>query len=122
VIANKITSSVDPSCTPSILYRGLGIRACLELNPFRSLALGDRPSYPITVSLLFKFKRKLNFFMNRLRLAKNHRSKNGVLVGVLMLKMLHNMKLLLKKLVQLKPILVWEFRQAKMEIILILKS
>jgi hypothetical protein len=60
--------------------------------------------------------------MNRLRLAKNHRSKNGVLVGVLMLKMLHNMKLLLKKLVQLKPILVWEFRQAKMEIILILKS
>jgi hypothetical protein len=49
-IANQKTSSVDPSCTPSLAYLGLGLRACLELNPFRSIQLGSRPSYPITVS------------------------------------------------------------------------
>ena len=33
-----------------MVYRALGLRACLELNPFRSIQLGSRPSYPITVS------------------------------------------------------------------------
>jgi hypothetical protein len=51
--------------------------------------------------------------MNRLRLAKNHQSKNGVLDGVSMLKMLHNMKLLSKKSVQPKPILVNPLAQEK---------
>lgn len=55
-VPNTKTSSIDPSCTPSLVYRGLGIRACLELNPFRSLQLGSRPSYPITVSLRFDFR------------------------------------------------------------------
>jgi hypothetical protein len=52
VVANTKSVAVDPSCTPSIVYRALGLRACLELNPFRSLQLGSRPSYPITVSLI----------------------------------------------------------------------
>lgn len=52
-VANPKTATIDPSCTPSVLYRGLGIRACLEMNPFRSLQLGNRPSYPITVSSRF---------------------------------------------------------------------
>ena len=33
-----------------MVYRGLGIRACLELNPFRSIQLGSRPTYPLKVS------------------------------------------------------------------------
>ncbi|CAF0806671.1 unnamed protein product [Adineta ricciae] len=51
VIPNPKTTSVDPSCTPGLVYRGLGIRACLELNPFRSIQLGSRPSYPMTVTI-----------------------------------------------------------------------
>jgi hypothetical protein len=50
LVPNPKSSSIDPSCTPSMVYRGLGLRACLELNPFRSIQLGSRPSYPITVS------------------------------------------------------------------------
>ncbi|CAF0741101.1 unnamed protein product [Adineta steineri] len=50
-VANRKSASIDPSCTPSTLYRALGIRACLELNPFRSIQLGSRPSYPITITL-----------------------------------------------------------------------
>ncbi|UJR15532.1 hypothetical protein I4U23_002471 [Adineta vaga] len=34
VVPNPKTTSVEPSCTPGLVYRGLGIRACLELNPF----------------------------------------------------------------------------------------
>jgi hypothetical protein len=48
--ANTQSASIDPSCTPSMVYRALGLRACLELNPFRSIQLGSRPTYPITVS------------------------------------------------------------------------
>ncbi|CAF0940658.1 unnamed protein product [Rotaria sordida] len=51
VIPNPKSTSIDPSCTPSALYRALGVRLCLELNPFRSLQLGSRPSYPITVTV-----------------------------------------------------------------------
>ncbi len=53
LVPNAISASIDPSCTPSMVYRALGLRACLELNPFRSIQLGSRPSYPITVSLRF---------------------------------------------------------------------
>jgi len=49
-VSNPKSASIDPSCTPSTVYRALGLRACLELNPFRSIQLGSRPSYPITVS------------------------------------------------------------------------
>ncbi|CAF1233028.1 unnamed protein product [Adineta steineri] len=45
------TASIEPSCTSNAIYRGLGIRACLELNPFRSVQLGSRPSYPITITI-----------------------------------------------------------------------
>jgi hypothetical protein len=51
LVPNPKSASIDPSCTPSMVYRALGLRACLELNPFRSIQLGSRPSYPITVSL-----------------------------------------------------------------------
>ena len=60
-VPNTKTATIDPSCTPSLIYRGLGIRACLEMNPFRSLQLGDRPSYPITVSLWNYFKENFIF-------------------------------------------------------------
>ncbi|CAF1034217.1 unnamed protein product [Rotaria magnacalcarata] len=50
-VQHQKTPTIDPSCTPSTVYRALGIRACLELNPFRSIQLGSRPSYPITVSI-----------------------------------------------------------------------
>ncbi|CAF1498906.1 unnamed protein product [Rotaria sp. Silwood1] len=50
-VANSKSASIDPSCTPSTLYRTLGLRVCLELNPFRSIQLGSRPTYPMTVTV-----------------------------------------------------------------------
>ncbi|CAF1431772.1 unnamed protein product, partial [Adineta ricciae] len=50
-LPNPKSASIDPSCSPTNVYRALGIRACLELNPFRSIQLGSRPSYPITITL-----------------------------------------------------------------------
>ncbi|UJR31139.1 hypothetical protein I4U23_018646 [Adineta vaga] len=50
-LPNPKSAAIDPSCTPNNVYRALGIRACLELNPFRSIQLGSRPSYPITINL-----------------------------------------------------------------------
>ncbi|CAF4982614.1 unnamed protein product, partial [Rotaria socialis] len=50
-VQHQKTPTIDPSCTPSTVYRALGLRVCLELNPFRSIQLGSRPSYPITVSI-----------------------------------------------------------------------
>ncbi|CAM4823264.1 unnamed protein product [Rotaria magnacalcarata] len=51
LVPNKKASSIDPSCTPSAFYRTLGVRACFELNPFRSIQFGKRNSYPITVTV-----------------------------------------------------------------------
>ena len=54
LVQNKKTPSIDPSCTPSAFYRTLGVRVCLELNPFRSIQFGKRNSYPLTVSVTIK--------------------------------------------------------------------
>ena len=51
LISNPKSASIDPSCTPSSVYRTLGVRACLELNPFRSIQLGSRPIYPMTITV-----------------------------------------------------------------------
>ena len=51
MIANPSGGALDPSCTPSMLYRALGVQACLNLNPYRSIQLGSRAVYPITVTL-----------------------------------------------------------------------
>ncbi|CAF4324653.1 unnamed protein product, partial [Rotaria magnacalcarata] len=51
LVPNRKAPSIDPSCTPSAFYRTLGVRACLELNPFRSIQFGKRNSYPITVTV-----------------------------------------------------------------------
>lgn len=45
------SSADDPSCTPSVVYRTLGLRACVVLNPFRSIEMGSRPIYPIKLTL-----------------------------------------------------------------------
>lgn len=71
-VPNTKAASIDPSCTPSLIYRGLGIRACLEMNPFRSLQLGDRPSYPITVSRFNYFKK--NFILSSI----DHRQQRSI--------------------------------------------
>ncbi|CAF3434120.1 unnamed protein product [Rotaria socialis] len=51
LVPNTKTPNIDPSCTPSAFYRTLGVRVCLELNPFRSIQFGKRNSYPITVTV-----------------------------------------------------------------------
>ncbi|CAF3221829.1 unnamed protein product [Rotaria sp. Silwood2] len=51
LVPNPKSAAIDPSCTPSSIYRTLGVRVCLELNPFRSIQLGSRPTYPMTVTI-----------------------------------------------------------------------
>jgi hypothetical protein len=50
-IANPGATLNDPSCTSNRFYRLSGVRLCLALNPFRSIELGSRPTYPITVCI-----------------------------------------------------------------------
>lgn len=61
----------DPSCTPGVVYRTVGLRACLALNPFRSIELGSRPTYPIKVKE--NFIENVNFSMHpfQITLAKD---------------------------------------------------
>ncbi|CAF1550517.1 unnamed protein product [Rotaria sordida] len=50
-VSNSKSTAINPSCSPSIIYCGLGICACLELNSFCSVQLRSQPSYPITITL-----------------------------------------------------------------------
>ncbi|CAF1402787.1 unnamed protein product, partial [Rotaria sordida] len=51
VVPNPKSASIDPSCTSNMVYYAFGVRACLELNPFRSIQLGTRPTYPMTITV-----------------------------------------------------------------------
>lgn len=51
-VAHLPTTSIEPSCTPNSVFLGLGIRACLDLIPFRSIELGTRAVYPMTVRIV----------------------------------------------------------------------